>query len=113
MAGEIKRLGGVIYRFHRLSSKGDRTSPEYLRAEAAYRAAYEQVRQHDTSWLTGLLLELETYLDDLDDPEGKAQEQLDRFIGTVRTALNQLCLLIREIQRERLGEKKAAGGNST
>ncbi len=55
----------------------------------------------DTEWLTGLLLELETYLEDLDDPEGRAVAQLDRFIGTVRNALTQLRRVIRALQQER------------
>jgi hypothetical protein len=105
VAAELKRLGGVIYRFHKVANKLAPTSPEYQRAEAAYREAVQQVRERDTEWLTGLLLELETYLEDLEDPTGRAQEKLDRFIGTVRAALNQIRLIIRTIQRERGGQK--------
>ena len=101
VAAEIKKLGGIIYRFQKIAKTTPRTAPEYKRAEKAYREAYEAVRQRDTDWLTGLLLEMETYLQDLNDPAGKAHAQLDRFIVTVRDALNQICRLIRDIQRER------------
>lgn len=101
VAEELKVAGAAIYRFEKLARTLSPTSPEYQRAEAAYRAAVERVRQRDTEWLTGLLLELETYLEDLEDPSGKAQEQLERFVHTVRDALNRLRLIIRQIQSDR------------
>ncbi|MFH1746934.1 MAG: hypothetical protein ABIG44_07800 [Planctomycetota bacterium] len=101
VAVEIKRAGGAIYRFHKLAREGQPGSEEYKRAETAYREAVSQVRAQDTEWLTGLLLELETYIEDLNDPKGQAQVQLDRFIGTVRGALTQLRREIRAIQTER------------
>jgi hypothetical protein len=103
VAAEIKRAGAAIYRFHQVSRTIPADSEEYKRAEIAYRQAVARVRLRDTEWLTGLLLELETYLGDLDDAAGHNQEQLDRFIGTVRSALNQLRMEIRAIQAERGG----------
>lgn len=101
VAAEIKKAGGVIYRFQRLARTASPDSEEHRRAEADYREAVNAVRSRDTEWLTGLLLELETYLEDLNDPEDRAQERLDRFIGTVRSALTQLRREIRAIQAER------------
>jgi hypothetical protein len=101
VADRIKKAGAAIYRFHRASATFAPESEEYQRAESAYRTAVEEVRQLDTEWLTGLLLELEAYLDDLNDPEGRTEMQLDRFVGTVRTALMQLRREIRIIRDER------------
>ena len=101
VADRIKRAGAAIYRFHRASAEWPPESEEYQRAEAAYNAAVEEVRSLDTDWLTGLLLDLETYLDDLHDPEGRTEMQLDRFIGTVRVALRQLRQEIRAITAAR------------
>jgi hypothetical protein len=108
VADRIKRAGAAIYRFHRAAAELAPESEEYQRAESAYCAAVEEVRSLDTDWLTGLLLELETYLDDLHDPEGRTELQLDRFVGTVRTALTQLRREIRAITAERTGEQDAA-----
>ena len=113
VATQIKQAGGVIYRFHKVARKLPPESDEYKRAEAAYQEAVDEVRKRDTEWLTGLLLELETYFEDLNDPAGKAQEQLDRFIGTVRSALNQLRLVIRAVQRERAGGRKPTGSSAS
>ncbi len=101
VAAEIKRAGAAIYRFHQVSRDVPADTEEYRRAEVAYHQAVARVRVRDTEWLTGLLLELETFLEDLDDPGGQKQEQLDRFIATVRSALNQLRLEIRAIQADR------------
>ncbi|HOO18476.1 MAG TPA: hypothetical protein PLU99_15395 [Phycisphaerae bacterium] len=104
VADRIKRAGAAIYRFHKASAELPPESEEYQRAEAAYNAAVEEVRSLDTDWLTGLLLDLETYLDDLHDPEGRTEMQLDRFIGTVRVALRQLRQEIRAITAARQRE---------
>jgi len=101
VADQIKRAGAAIYRFHQVAQTAAPGTDEYERAAAAYEAAVAEVRALDTEWLTGLLLELETYLEDLDDPEGRAVAQLDRFIGTVRNALTQLRRVIRALQQER------------
>ena len=108
VAAEIKKAGAAIYRFHKVARTLSPRTDDYKRAEAAYREAVDEVRKLDTEWLTGLLLELETYFEDLQDPTDRAQEQLDRFINTVRSALNQLRLEIRAIQAERTGGAKPA-----
>jgi hypothetical protein len=109
VADRIKRAGAAIYRFHRATAELPCDSEEYQRAESAYRAAVKEVRGLDTDWLTGLLLDLETYLDDLHDPDGRTEMQLDRFVGTVRTALTQLRREIRAITAERDGGQQGGG----
>jgi DNA repair exonuclease SbcCD ATPase subunit len=95
VAFKIKNLAGIIHRFHELAGKLPPEHEAYRRAELNYRRAVEEIRGMDTEWLSGLVLQLETLLDDLEDPTGQIQNQLDRFIGSVRTALNRLCLEIR------------------
>ena len=112
VADQIKKAGAAIYRFHKAAGTVPPGTDAYKRAEAAYRAAVDDVRNLDTEWLTGLLLELETYFEDLNDPEGRAQAQLDRFIGTVRSALTQLRREIRIVQQERAAGGTGATGDS-
>jgi len=95
VANKIRNLAGIINRFHQISAKLPPDDDVYQRAEANYRRAVEEIRGLDTDWLTGLVLELETLLDELADPTGERQNQLDQFIANVRTALNRLCLEIR------------------
>lgn len=101
IAQKIKELAGVIHRFHELAGRLPPEHNAYRRAELNYRRAVEEIRAMDTEWLTGLVLQLETLLEDLEDPQGTFQTQLDRFIAAVRTALNRLCLEIRMHQRNR------------
>jgi hypothetical protein len=95
VAGQIRSLAGVIHRFHEVAARVAPTDEAYRRAEANYRQAVARIRGLDTEWLTGLLLQLETLIADLDDPRGERQDQLDRFIASVRTALNRLRMEIR------------------
>ncbi len=95
VAAKIKNLAGVVHRFHELAARLPPEDEAYRRAEENYRRAVEEIRGLNTEWLTGLVLQLETLLDDLDDPAGQIQNKLDQFIGNVRTALNRLCLEIR------------------
>lgn len=99
VADKIRELAGVIHRFHELAQRLPPEDNAYRRAEVNYRRAVEEIRHLDTSWLTSLVLQLESLLDDLDDPTGQMHTQLDRFIASVRTALNRLCLEIRARQR--------------
>lgn len=110
VARKIKNLAGIVHRFHELAAKLAPTDARYQRAERQYRAAVEEIRQLDTDWLSGLVLQLESLVDDLEDPEGAMQNQLDRFIGSVRKALNRLCLEIRA-HRRRAGPSQTGGGN--
>ena len=96
---QIKDLAGVVHRFHELAARLPPEDEAYQRAEANYRAAIEAIRGLDTEWLTGLVLELEALMEDLEDPSGAIQSQLDQFIANVRTALNRLVLEIRARQR--------------
>jgi hypothetical protein len=101
VTAKIKNLAGVIHRFHQISQRLPPEDNTYRRAELNYRRAVEEIRGMDTEWLTSVVLQLETLLDDLDDPTGEMQNQLDRFIASVRTALNRLCLEIRARQSRR------------
>jgi hypothetical protein len=98
VATKIKDLAGVIHRFHEIAKRLPPSDNAYRRAELNYKKAVEEIRGLNTEWLTGLVLQLETLLEDLDDPGGAMQSQLDRFIADVRTALNGLCLEIRAWQ---------------
>jgi len=95
VAARIKNLAGIIDRFHQLAARLPPEDEAYRRAELNYRQAVEEIRTLDTEWLSGLVLQLETLLDDLGEPDNALQSQLDRFIASVRGALNRLRLEIR------------------
>lgn len=101
VAAKIRDLAGVIYRFHELAGKLSPEHEAYRRADLNYRRAVEEIRGMDTEWLSGLVLQLETLMEDFDDPTGDIHNQLDRFIASVRTALNRLCLEIRARRSKR------------
>jgi hypothetical protein len=111
VATKIRDLAGVIHRFHELAGKLPPGHEAYQRAELNYRRAVAEIRGLDTEWLSGLVLQLETLMDDLDDPAGQIQNQLDDFIARVRTALNRLCLEIRGGQSKRPPPSQSAGAN--
>jgi hypothetical protein len=97
---KIKELAGIIHHYHETTARLPAEHNAVRRAELNYRHALDELRAMNTEWLTGLVLELETLLEDLDDTTGQAQTQLDMFIANVRTALNRLCLEVRAHQRK-------------
>ena len=102
IATRIKSLTGVVHTFHQLSLRLPHTDDAYRHAETAYRRALDEIRTMNTDWLSGLVLQLESLLDDLDDPTGEMQSQCDKFIASVRTAVNRLCLEIRAFQKPKV-----------
>jgi hypothetical protein len=112
VARKIKDLAGVIHRFHEVAERLPPEHNAYRRAEANYRRAVREISQLDTDWLSGLVIQLESLLDDLDDPHGMMQSQLDEFVGKVRAALNRLCREVREHQRSRKQQRGNGDGAS-
>ncbi|MBU0641415.1 MAG: hypothetical protein KKB50_21350 [Planctomycetes bacterium] len=100
VAADIRRLGLIVHRFRKLAAKLPHDDERYLRAKAEYKQAAEEVRARDSEWLTGLMLELETLLDDLHDPSGRTQDQVDRFLASVRSTLDHMRRGIRAVQEE-------------
>lgn len=106
VAAEIKKLATVIHQFHVAAQRVPHEGPIWKAAEAAYLKAAREVRSHDSEWLAELILELDTYLDEIHDPTGRAEAQVDRFLASVRAALTQMQAEMRAIQEE--AERDAA-----
>ncbi len=109
VASKIKSLASVVHRFHEVAAQLPPEHNAYRRAEVNYRAAIEEIRGLDTDWLSGLVVHLETLLEELDDPDGTMHSNLDRFIASVRTTLNRLCLEIRSWHK---GQASGNGGQT-
>lgn len=98
IGNQIKQLGGVIHRYHKLADDPT-TDPQLLaRAKTAYCRAVERVREMDSDWLADMMLELDTLLSDLDDPRGRAEQQVNEFIEKVTAALDKLRAQITDAQ---------------
>lgn len=102
VAAEIKNLAGIVHRYHELQARGGRNEAAFERVEDLYHRAVARIRAMDTDWLAGLMLQLETLLEDLDDPSGQLHTKLEHFIASVRDALNRLRAEVRSIQAESL-----------
>ena len=63
------------------------------------------MRSHDSEWLAGLILELDTFLDEIHDESGRAETQVDRFLSSVRRAHNGLRREMQHIAAERTESK--------
>lgn len=87
---ELRGLADSIRRFQELSRREAPDSPGYLQVKADYVAAVEAVKSHDTEWLAALTLELDELMSDLHDPTHRADQQVNRFLDTVREALARL-----------------------
>ncbi|MBK9128090.1 MAG: hypothetical protein IPM13_09850 [Phycisphaerales bacterium] len=109
---QIKSLGATVHRFHMIAARCAPESAEYQQAEQEYREALQVIRGLNTEWLSSLLLELEALVDELEDPTGQTQTQLDAFITNVRTALNRLCIEIRAHQQRAAGGAGVASAGS-
>jgi hypothetical protein len=100
VAAEIKRLGEIVDRYHKVNQQLPHDDQRYLRVQAQYQRAVAEIRSHDTEWLAELMIELDVLVEDLEDTTGQAETQVNRFIATVRTALHRLRKEIQTIQRE-------------
>ncbi len=87
---EIKHLAAMVHRFYKVEKRLGHDSPVYKQAEKAYREAVAAVFEHDREWLASLMMKLDSLLEDLDDPQGHANAQVDQFLEKVRVALVRL-----------------------
>lgn len=106
VAADIRKLATIIHRFHVVSRRVPHTGEEWRRAEEVYNAAVREVRSHDADWMAGLILEVDTLLEEIHDTSGQAAAQADRFLASVRAALAKLRAEIRAIEQE---QKTPAG----
>jgi len=101
VGAEIKRLGAIIHRYHRLSQKSKTDKNVLQQAQAEYEKAVDEARTFNDDWLADLMIELDCLLEDLHGPRERAEAQVDLFVNNVRSALEQMRAEIREIQTER------------
>ncbi|MFQ5805526.1 MAG: hypothetical protein ACE5I3_03640 [Phycisphaerae bacterium] len=101
VGAEIKRLGAIIHRYHKLSQDASHDHAMMRRAEEEYRRAVAEVRSHNDEWLADLMIELDGLLEDLHGPRGRAEAQVDKFVNNVRIAVRQMQREIETIQKER------------
>jgi hypothetical protein len=98
---EIKRLGAIIHRYHKLSQTDSVDQAVLRRVEEEYRRAVEEVRSHNDDWLADLMIELDCLLEDLHGPRDRAEAQVDKFVNNVRLALHHMREEIELIQKAR------------
>lgn len=101
VGAQIKRLGAIIHRYHKLSQEDSVDKAVLRRAEEEYRRAVEEVRSHNDDWLADLMIELDCLLEDLHGPRDRAEEQVDKFVNNVRLALRNIRGEIEQIQKAR------------
>ncbi len=106
VGAEVKRLGAIIHRYHKLTQKGSVDEAVLRRAEQEYLKAVEEVRSHDNEWLADLMIELDCLLEDLHGPRDRAEAQVDKFVNNVRSAVQNMRQEIEQIQKERAASVK-------
>jgi hypothetical protein len=100
VSDEVRKLAECVHRFHRTIREMPHDDPLFEIAEAEYRAAVREIRHHDKEWLADLMIELNEKLEALHDPTGQSEAQVNRFLTSVRSALNTIIQEIREIAAE-------------
>ncbi|HUN81418.1 MAG TPA: hypothetical protein VMV81_07905, partial [Phycisphaerae bacterium] len=80
-----------IHEFHQIARTIPHRGPEFQKAEARYHETVAAVRSHDSEWLAGVIMDLVELLSEMSDPPPeKAQEQVDHFLASIRTAMEKL-----------------------
>lgn len=97
---ELNQLASIIHDFHRASHEIPHGAVEYAEAERRYFEAVRAVRRHDKDWYADLIVETGDLLADLHDPTGRASEQVERFLDSVRTSIREMVSEIRLIAAE-------------
>ena len=71
----------------------------YFRIAAeSYERAVREILSRDKDWLASLMMKLDSLLEDLKDPDGKAGAQVDQFLERVSQGLTQMRLTIQANQ---------------
>ncbi|RIK66631.1 MAG: hypothetical protein DCC65_08780 [Planctomycetota bacterium] len=96
VAAEIRHLAHAIHHFQRVARSVPHDAAAYAAAEARYREAVKALSAHDADWLAGIILELVDILGAFHTPQKTPQEQVDRFVASVRSALVQLRKEVRQ-----------------
>lgn len=104
VADEIKRIGALVHRCHKLAARAAQEPQLAAAAQAELRAAITELKAHDSEWLADLMLELDALMADLHDPQGRVHAQVDRFLEQVRQALVKLREQVQAVQAERGGQ---------
>jgi hypothetical protein len=87
VAAEIEKVAAAVHEFYRVVCAVPDTSAEFRAAEATYLRALEEVRAHDTEWLTGFVLELGDLLAEWTEPPLTAAKRIDHFLESIRLSL--------------------------
>jgi hypothetical protein len=87
VAAEIEKVAAAVHAFYRVVCAVPDTSAEFRAAEATYLRALEEVRAHDTEWLTGFVLELGDLLAEWTEPPLTAAKRIDHFLESIRLSL--------------------------
>ena len=96
VAEEIKGLARVIHQFQKTAKADPHDGAEFAKAEAAYHEAVRALSAHDSDWLAGVILELVDLLGEFHSADTGPQEQVDRFVNSVRSALSHLRKEVRD-----------------
>lgn len=107
VASELKRLAGAVSAFHRAVFNHPESRAEYQRAALGYAHALRGTRLHEKDWLTDFVLELADVLAKWNVPPPGAEEQIDRFLETLRVSLKRIHRKIGEIDRRHGGLREA------
>lgn len=97
---ELNQLASIIHEFHRVTHEIPHGAAEYADAERRYFDAVRAVRKHDKDWYADLIVETGDLLAELHDPTGRAGQQVERFLDTVRTSIREMVAEIRQIAAE-------------
>lgn len=97
---EVRGLVAAVHEFHNAVQQLPHDSPKYRAAEHRYRDTVRAVKAHDTEWLCDLIVELSDLIEEIHAPHPQADQQLDRFIRTIKhylhTARNEILAIHHE-----------------
>ena len=98
---EMKRLASAVSEFHRAVFSHPESGPEFRQAARIYLRVLREIRLHEKDWLAEFVLELGDVLANWNVPPPGAEKQIDRFLETVRAALQRIHVQMGQIDVKR------------
>ncbi|MBN2446722.1 MAG: hypothetical protein JXO22_08350 [Phycisphaerae bacterium] len=107
VAADIRARAVIIRQFDHIARRLPATDEAYRRAQADFEHAAEELQTQNTEWIASLVIEMGALVEDMNDPTGRARNQVDNFIASVRESVLRLRREITTIRR-RLANKPSS-----
>jgi hypothetical protein len=105
VAAQLNPLVRYVQIYYAALQATPRDAAAVAAAHPPFVEAAQALKRFDADWLAELTLEMDTFLNDIDDPAGKVAAQVNRFLASVGNTLAHLRHMVRDAQAQQRGPR--------